>query len=332
VACPGFAYVAQSTAPAVQRLLDAGAVLVGKTNLDQFATGLVGVRSPYGVPRNVFDPSRVPGGSSSGSAVAVAAAIVPFALGTDTAGSGRVPAAFGNIVGLKPTVGSLSKRNVVPACNSIDTISVFGRSLDEVLAVQRVAARYDEADPYSRAAPFAHLRRGARPAAPRVAMADCGALCVAPVADAYARAAALLDARTDDIAPFLEMARLLYDGPWVAERTAALRAFIERRPGDLHPITRAIIEGGFARCTVDAFGAFRASPRSAASRNGCSPNTTPCCCRPCRSALRSPSWTPIRSHQTAGSAPSPISSICATSRPLPSRPAWVLTACRSASR
>ncbi len=124
-ACPGFAYTATTTAPAVQRLLDEGALLIGKTNLDQFATGLVGTRSPYGVPRNVFDAAYVPGGSSSGSACAVAAGIVRFALGTDTAGSGRVPAAFGNIVGLKPTRGSVSARGVVPACRSLDTISVF---------------------------------------------------------------------------------------------------------------------------------------------------------------------------------------------------------------
>lgn len=137
-ACPGFAYVATETAPVVQAMLDAGAVLIGKTNLDQFATGLVGVRSPYGVPRNVFHADHVPGGSSSGSACAVAAGIVPVALGTDTAGSGRVPAGFGNIVGLKPTVGSFSARGMVPACRSIDTISVFARSVDAALAVARV--------------------------------------------------------------------------------------------------------------------------------------------------------------------------------------------------
>jgi allophanate hydrolase len=142
---------------------------MGKTNLDQFATGLVGVRSPYGVPRNVFAPSHVPGGSSSGSAVAVAAGIVPVALGTDTAGSGRVPAAFGNIVGLKPTVGSVSATGMVPACRSIDSVSVFARSVDEALAVQLVICGYDAADPYSRPAPFPHLRRSAPLVAPLVA-------------------------------------------------------------------------------------------------------------------------------------------------------------------
>ena len=147
----------------MRRLLDAGALLIGKTNLDQFATGLVGTRSPYGVPRNVFDPALVPGGSSSGSACAVAAGIVRFALGTDTAGSGRVPAAFGNIVGLKPTIGSISARGMVPACRSIDTISVFARSVDEALAVQRVIAGFDaDGSVFPRGAVRASAPGGAR--------------------------------------------------------------------------------------------------------------------------------------------------------------------------
>ena len=135
--CPGYSYTARNTAPAVRRLLDQGALLIGKTNLDQFATGLVGTRSPYGVPRNCFNPAYGPGGSSSGSACAVAAGIVNFALGTDTAGSGRVPAAFGNIVGLKPTLGSVSARGVVPACRSLDTISIFARAVDEAFETGR---------------------------------------------------------------------------------------------------------------------------------------------------------------------------------------------------
>ncbi len=161
-ACPGFSRMPERHAAAVQRLLDAGANILGKTNLDQFATGLTGVRSPYGTPRNLFNAALVPGGSSSGSACAVAAGIVPVALGTDTAGSGRVPAMFGNVVGLKPTVGSVSARGMVPACRSIDTVSVFARSVDEALAVARVIAGWDTADPYSRAAPYAHLRRPAQ--------------------------------------------------------------------------------------------------------------------------------------------------------------------------
>ncbi len=232
-ACPGYAYTATTTAPAVQRLLDAGGLLIGKTNLDQFATGLVGTRSPYGVPRNVFNADHIPGGSSSGSACAVAAGIVRFALGTDTAGSGRVPAAFGNIVGLKPTLGSVSTRGVVPACRSLDAISIFAPTVDEALAVQRVIAGYDATDPYARRAPFTHLRRGPPPPSPRVATQE-----------------------TADVTLFLDIARLLYDGPWIAERTAALREVLERRPDIMHPVTRTILEDGFNRRTVDAFDAF----------------------------------------------------------------------------
>ncbi len=243
---------------AVQRLLDAGALLVGKTNLDQFATGLVGVRSPYGVPRNVFDPAFVPGGSSSGSAVAVAAGIVDFALGTDTAGSGRVPAAFGGIVGLKPTIGSVSATGMVPACRSIDTISVFARSVGEALRVQRVITGFDAADPYSRTPPFDHLATGTVPPSVRIGVADVGALCAPEVARLYSRAGTLFPAQTIDISPFLAIARLLYDGPWVAERTAALRDVIGRAPDSLHPVTREILQAGFARRTVDAFDAFHA--------------------------------------------------------------------------
>ena len=254
--CPGYSRVARTTAPAVQCLLDAGAVLLGKTNLDQFATGLVGTRSPYGTPRNVFDPALVPGGSSSGSAVAVAAGIVPFALGTDTAGSGRIPAAFGNIVGLKPTVGGVSARGTVPACRSLDTLSVFARTVDAALGVERVIAGFDPADPYSRRAPFPHLRRGPVPPGARIAVGDVAALCDAETAVLTARAAHALGAERIDVAPFLAIARLLYDGPWVAERSAALRAVIAARPDILHPVTRAILESGLARRTIDAFDAF----------------------------------------------------------------------------
>jgi len=253
--CPGFAYAPDQDAPAVRLLLDAGANLLGKTNLDQFATGLVGTRSPYGVPRNVFDASLVPGGSSSGSACAVAAGIVAFALGTDTAGSGRVPAGIGNIVGLKPTVGSVSARGMVPACRSVDTISVFAGTVDEALAVLRVMAGPDAADPYSRAAPGGHLRRGADPAG-RIAMGDVAGLCDPPVAEAFLAAGAFLGAEPVDLALFLEVARLLYEGPWVAERSSALRAVMRAEPDMLYPATRAILELGMQRLAVDAFDAF----------------------------------------------------------------------------
>ncbi len=252
-ACPGFAYVATETAPVVQAMLDAGAVLVGKTNLDQFATGLVGVRSPYGVPRNVFDAAYVPGGSSSGSGCVVAAGIVPVALGTDTAGSGRVPAAFGNIVGLKPTVGSFSARGMVPACRSIDTISVFARSVDEALSVARVVSGFDDADPYSRSAPFPYLQRGTVTKG-RVAYA-APINCAPEVVRLYQAAAERLGADLIDITPFLTVARLLYEGPWVAERSSALRDVI-KTPDMLFPATKAILESGMARLTADAFDAF----------------------------------------------------------------------------
>ncbi len=261
-ACPEFAYVPAVSAPAVQRLLDAGALLIGKTNLDQFATGLAGVRSPYGVPRNVFSAAHVPGGSSSGSAVAVAAGIVDIALGTDTAGSGRVPAGFGNIVGLKPTIGGVSAGGMVPACPSLDTISVFARTVDAALMVRRVIGGHDAADPYSRLAPSGHLRRAALPAAARIAVAGIDALCAPEVARLYHRAAGLFTTGLVDLTPFLAIARLLYDGPWVAERTACLRAIVTTRPEIMHPVTRAIVEGGLTRMAVDAFDAFHALARA----------------------------------------------------------------------
>ena len=150
-ACPAFSYRPDTDATAVARLRAAGAIVIGKTNLDQFATGLVGVRSPYGVPRNPFNPALIPGGSSSGSAVAVAAGLVPLALGTDTAGSGRVPAGLNNIVGLKPSLGLVSTSGVVPACRSLDCVSIFTLTADDAYRALSVMAAPDETDPYSRA-------------------------------------------------------------------------------------------------------------------------------------------------------------------------------------
>ena len=167
-----------------------------------------------------------------------------------------MPAAFGNIVGLKPTVGSVSTRGVVPACRSIDTVSVFAATVDAALQVQRVIAGYDAQDPYSRAAPYAHLRRAALPPAPRVAVADVNAVCAPATAALYRRAAQLFRTATVDVVPFLQVARLLYDGPWVAERTAALRSIIDERPEILHDVTRSILQAGFARSAVEAFDAF----------------------------------------------------------------------------
>ena len=244
--CPAYAYHPEKTAPCIARLAAAGAILMGKTNLDQFATGLVGTRSPYGVPRNVFSSVHVPGGSSSGSAVAVAAGIVRFALGTDTAGSGRVPAAFGQIVGFKPTHGVIPTDCVVPACRSLDVVSVFAPSVDDALAVARIAAD-----------PEACLVRAALLPVWRFGVADIASLCTDPVAETYARACALAPARQDvDIAPLLEIGRLLYEGPWVAERTEAFRGLLESAPDLIHPTTRAILREGYKRSAVDAFRAF----------------------------------------------------------------------------
>lgn len=257
VACPDYAYTPSVSATVVDLLLKAGAINIGKTNLDQFATGLVGVRSPYPIPRNAMDARLVPGGSSSGSAVAVALGIVTFALGTDTAGSGRVPAALNNIVGLKPTRGALSGRGLVPACRTLDCISVFARNVDDAWRATKVAAVYDEQDAYAR--PI-DLGAYARPPKVRIGVPDAASLQIdSPEADA-AFAAALATfpdfggaPRQIDMAPFYATAALLYEGAWVAERYAAIREFIEQKPGSLFPVTRKIIEGARALSAVDAF-------------------------------------------------------------------------------
>ncbi len=258
-ACPGYSYVADSTAPVVQRLLDAGAILVGKTNLDQFATGLVGVRTPHPVPRNAFDPLRVPGGSSSGSAVAVAQGIVTFALGTDTAGSGRIPAAFNNLVGLKPTLGALSTRGVVPACRTLDAVSIFATTVTDAVTVFDVAAAYDAAEPYSRTLPTHNQKTIATIGVP---MAKDLRFFGDDVAGAAWDASRDELARTGvkiieiDFAPFLDCAEMLYAGPWVAERRAAVGQFMDDKPGAMHPVTRKILAGADAYSAVDCFNAI----------------------------------------------------------------------------
>ncbi|MCU0985336.1 MAG: allophanate hydrolase [Acetobacteraceae bacterium] len=265
--CPAFGYTAEASAPVVAALEAAGAMLVGKTNLDQFATGLVGVRSPHGVPRNVLDPSRVPGGSSSGSAVAVAAGLVSFSLGTDTAGSGRVPAMANGIVGLKPTRGLLSTRGVVPACRSLDCVSVFAGSVEEAMAVLAVAAAFDAGDPFSRTAPPGWPGAGAR-ARPRLGVpGEAGRVFFghAAPAKAYARAlerAALFAELVEvDYAPFAEAARLLYEGPWVAERTAVLEPLLASDPEAINPVVRGIVAKGLGLSAIET---FRAQYRLAA--------------------------------------------------------------------
>ena len=258
-ACPAFSYMPERDAEAVARLKRAGAIIIGKTNLDQFATGLVGMRSPYGMPRNALRPDLVSGGSSSGSAVAVARGIVPLALGTDTAGSGRVPAALNNIVGLKPSLGLVSTSGVVPACRSLDCVSVFALSVEDAWRALEVIAGHDERDAYSRR--FSHgeladVPTGLRLGVPRNEdklffgdrIAEAGFAAAENLAvDLGARLIEI------DFAPFLETARLLYEGAWVAERMAAVGDFIAAHTDLVHPVTRQIISQGAVKSAVDAF-------------------------------------------------------------------------------
>jgi allophanate hydrolase len=260
--CPAFAYQPQRSAFVVERLERAGAIVIGKTNLDQFATGLVGVRSPYGVPRNALRADLIPGGSSSGSATAVGAGLVPFSLGTDTAGSGRVPAALNGVVGLKPSLGALSASGVVPACRTLDTISIFARNVADAFAVFQEACAFDEQDAYCRSFPSPALSafpRGVRMGVPRADQLQF-------FGDVHASAAFSKDVLIADslgvrlvefdFEPFAEVARMLYEGPWVAERYAAVKPLIEVDPAALHPVTRAIIEGARKFDAVAAFEAF----------------------------------------------------------------------------
>ena len=255
-ACAEFSYVADRSAMAVEKLEAAGAILMGKTNLDQFATGLVGTRSPYGVVPNAFLPEWISGGSSSGSAVAVARGRVSFALGTDTAGSGRVPAGLNNIVGLKPSRGLVSARGVVPACQSLDCVSLFALTVPDAVAVLDVVRGADAGDPYSR--PLA-LWPDTCAAEVRVAVPEPLEFYGDDQArQAFDRALDLLDAcggrrSRFDIAPFLEAAALLYEGPWVAERMAAIRPFFERHAGAMHPVVREIIGGATKYNATDLF-------------------------------------------------------------------------------
>ncbi len=256
-ACAEFAYVAAEDAAVVRRLREAGAIIVGKTNLDQFATGLVGTRSPYGVVPNSFRPEYISGGSSSGSASVVARGLVPFALGTDTAGSGRVPAGLNNIVGMKPTRGWLSTHGVVPACRTLDCVSILALTVDDAELVATIAGAFDEADAYSRTEAatgpvgFADRPRFAVPLAPEF-FGDTEAEL------AFARA--LEHARTMgaeivpiDFTPFSELAGLLYQGPWVAERFAAVEQLWQRQSEAIHPVVRGIVEEAANYSAADAF-------------------------------------------------------------------------------
>jgi allophanate hydrolase len=261
-ACPAFSCNPSHDATAVAKLRAAGAIIIGKTNLDQFATGLVGVRSPYGVPKNLFNPELIPGGSSSGSGVAVGAGLVPLALGTDTAGSGRVPAGLNNIVGLKPSLGLISTNGVVPACRTLDCISVFALTVDDAWTALAAMAGPDRADSYSRNRPLgmpgampAHVTLGVPLAGQRLFFGD--RQYEAGYNEALERLAKLGCTVVEvDIEPFYETARLLYDGPWVAERTITARPLLASAPDAIHPVTKEIILSGLRPTAIDAFAAF----------------------------------------------------------------------------
>lgn len=255
-ACEPFSYTPELTAFAVQRLLDAGAILIGKTNLDQFATGLVGTRSPFGAVRQVEFPERVSGGSSSGSAVSVAAGCVAFSLGTDTAGSGRVPAGFNGLVGLKPSLGLVSKSGVVPACRSLDTLSIFAHDVADAWHVLAQMAKFDASDAYSRKVPpLAAASSALRIGVPEeleffndtTAQQAFGAAVEALSADLATSPDAI------DFAPFKRVSALLYDGPWVAERRAALGAFFDTNFADIDTTVAAVIGKADRFSAVDAF-------------------------------------------------------------------------------
>ena len=257
--CPDFAYTPNRSATVVERLMAAGAIPIGKTNLDQFATGLVGTRSPYGPCHNAFDPDYISGGSSAGSAVAVALGLASFSLGTDTAGSGRVPAAFNNLIGLKPTCGTLSARGVVPACRTLDTVSIFSLMADDAGDVLNVAQGYDAEDAYSRPViaidrkSFNEKFRFGVPQSEQLEFfgnRDAKALFERSVQRLIAMGG---EAVAIDFSDFLETARLLYGGPWVAERYQAIRSFIESQPESLHEVTRTITESAKNHSAADVF-------------------------------------------------------------------------------
>jgi allophanate hydrolase len=263
-ACPDYEYRPEKDATVVALLRAAGAIPIGKTNLDQFATGLVGVRSPYPIPKNAIDPKLVPGGSSSGSAVATAQGIVSFALGTDTAGSGRIPAGLNNIVGLKPTVGALSTTGVIPACRTLDCVSIFALTVDDAYRVFSVVAKPDATDAYSRDMPAKGF--GARPPVLRVgvpAKADRQFFGDAVMETAYEDALAGLKSLGCELVEvpfgdFYAVANLLYEGAWVAERYAAVKEFFDAHEASFHPVTRRIYGGAKSLSAADAFEGFYA--------------------------------------------------------------------------
>ncbi len=261
-ACPAFSYSPAHDATSVARLRAAGAIIIGKTNLDQFATGLVGVRSPYGIPNNPVRGDLIPGGSSSGSAVAVSAGLVPLALGTDTAGSGRVPAMLNNIVGLKPSLGLISTAGVVPACRTLDCVSVFSLTVDDAMTALSAMAGPDGADPFSRNRPLAAM--AAFPGQFRLGVPRNGQLIFfgdkaseQAYGEALDRWTALGATLVEfDLEPLYETARLLYEGPWVAERYLVIRKLLASSPEAIHPVTREITVAGARLTAADTFAAL----------------------------------------------------------------------------
>ena len=259
--CAEFAYTPTKSATVVQKLINAGAIPVGKTNLDQFATGLVGTRSPYGACKNSINPAYISGGSSAGSAVSVALGLVSFSLGTDTAGSGRVPAAFNNLVGVKPSLGLLSTAGVVPACRTLDCVSIFANNAEDAESVLAVAHGFDESDAYSRAntqviQPFKANFTFGVPSSNQLAFFGN-----AETPHLFKQAISKLEsiggkAVEIDFAPFLQTARLLYEGPWVAERYAAIQTFFDEKPEAIFAVTRHIIGNAAKFSAADTFNAL----------------------------------------------------------------------------
>jgi allophanate hydrolase len=260
--CPEFAYIPQRSATVVEQLCAAGAIPIGKTNLDQFATGLVGTRSPYGICRNPFNAEYIPGGSSAGSGAAVSAGLVSFALGTDTAGSGRVPAAFTNIIGLKPTKGYLSTRGVVPAVRSLDCVSIFALTCGDAAAIFEVTRGFDPEDSFSRRSEPTESAQMQDFSGLWVGVPDTADLNFFSNTDAernYHTAIAQLQAlgsqvMTINFQPFAETAQLLYEGAWVAERTAAVGEFLAQNHPGINQVVQQIIMGGKQ---IDAITAYQ---------------------------------------------------------------------------
>lgn len=259
LACPDYAYIPETTAPVVQRLLDAGALYVGKTSLDQFATGLNGTRTPHPIPRSVYGGDLISGGSSSGSALAVALGQVPFAISTDTAGSGRVPAALNGVIGFKPSRGLISTVGLVPACKSLDCVGIIAGSIDDLDRVFSVVAGPDERDPWSRSRGPRHdgapIRVGLPPVEELTFFGD-DAMRMAHLAfrEQLARTHETVDVSLE---LFLAAGELLYQGPWVAERLVEFGDILAAHPDSIHPVVRAIFEGGRNYTAVDAFAALQ---------------------------------------------------------------------------